>query len=1011
VAERRRVESVEGERRHLTVLFADLVGSTSMSSRMDPEDMRRVMRAYQEQCVRIITAHDGYVANYLGDGVVAYFGFPTAHEDDARQAVRAAMGVVAAIHRLGEELAMDGLSARVGVHTGLVVVGEMGAGSARLSADVVGEAPNVAARLQTLADPGHVVISGSTFALVEGFFTVESLGAPPLKGVDRPLPVYLVVGETGAQTRVDVARRRGGLTPLVGRDAEMGLLVRCWQSAASGPGQLAVISGEPGIGKSRIVHELREHVRADHGFVVELRGSPRFQSSTLQPVIEYLRRAARLTQVTDHAGALDAVKRLVGRSRRPPADAVQVIAELLEIEAGEQRPRVPLGPEARRRRTLDVLNALLRGLADGQPALLVCEDAQWFDPTTVELVASVIEQRPPDRLFTVVTHRSDHPLPWVEIPDDVLSLSLGRLLTPEVDRVVAQLCGDRELPVAVHRQIADRTDGVPLFVEELTHMLLDFPSDPHAAELPADRSVPSTLRELLMARLDRQGSAADVAQLAATVGREVPLDFLREIWSGPPAELDHELDRLLESGLMQREGGSDDAMFTFKHALVQDVAYDSLLKTVRQAHHRTIADAMEDGRGVATAVNPEVIAHHLTAAGLPERAVPQWLLAGERALERSADHEAIAHLSAGLTLLPDIPESRQRDELELTLLVRLGAPLMTTRGYGSAEVEDVYRRALALGDGIGDLTQLFEALYGIFRMHLLRAEYYVALDVADRLASLAARADAPQFTIAASRALGSVLVYYGDDKAETLRALQHAIATAAATEDSSRRVPALNDVADAGITSRSYASWALWLVGRTDEANEMSTSAIDGARALGHPFTIALALSFDAWLRQFQGDVDGVRRRAEEAARFAAEQGFSFWTGWASIMRGWAIGAAGDADNGAAIIRAGLADWQATGSRLGITYFLFLLADVLGRAGDVDNALDILREATTIAVERSEAFWQPELHRLRAVLLAKQGDRAGAEAELIQAASVASRHGSLALVARANETRERLVIA
>jgi predicted ATPase len=546
-------------------------------------------------------------------------------------------------------------------------------------------------------------------------------------------------------------------------------------------------------------------------------------------------------------------------------------------------------------------------------------------------------------------------------------------------------------------------------------MLLDFPlegrPDSRTDVMRAERSVPSTLRELLMARLDRQGSAAEVAQLAATVGREVTLGFLREIWSGPPADLDHELDRLVESGLMQRDGDGDAATFTFKHALVQDVAYDSLLKTARQAHHLAIAEAMEERRGVPAAVNPEVIAHHLTAAGSPERAVPQWLLAGERALERSADHEAIAHLSAGLALLPDLPESRQRDELELTLLVRLGAPLMTTRGYGSAEVEDVYRRALALGDGLGDLTQLFEALYGIFRMHLLRAEYYVALDVADRLASLASRADAPQFTIAASRALGSVLVYYGDDKAETLRALQHAIATAAAAGITTSRVPALNDVADAGITSRAYSSWALWLVGRTEEANEMSASAIAGARAFGHPFTIALALCFDAWLRQFQGDVEGVRERSEEAGRYATEQGFTFWNGWASIMRGWAIGAAGDPANGAAVIRAGLADWQATGSRLGITYFLFLLADVLGRAGELDDALEILREATTVAVERSEAFWQPELHRLRAELLAKQGDRRGAEDELNQAVNVAARHGSLALVARANETRDRLVVA
>jgi class 3 adenylate cyclase/predicted ATPase len=1007
VMARRRVESAEGERRHLTVLFADLVDSTSLSGRLDPEDLRRVMRGYQARCVQVINAHEGFVGNYLGDGIVAYFGFPTAHEEDALQAVRAAMRIVESVPELAGELTVDGLSARVGVHTGLVVVGEMGAGESRRSAEIVGEAPNVAARLQTLADPNQVVISGSVLALVEGFFDVESLGAPLLKGLNSALPAFAVVGETDVQNRLDAVRRRG-LTPLVGRDAELGLLLQRWQATTGGAGELAVIKGEPGIGKSRLVRELRQHVEADRGVVVELRGSPRFHNSMLQPVIEFLRRAARLDRATSHAEAVRLIDSLVSIAPHAPPDTAELISELLGIETGVQRPQVPLGPEARRRRTLEVLTGLALGLAEQRAALLVCEDVQWFDPTTVELMAGVLEHQLPERLFIVITHRSDHALPWSDLPTGMLSLSLNRLLTPEVDRIVAQLCGDRELSEDVHRQIADRTDGVPLFVEELTQMLLDTPSDASREVVQEERLVPSTLRELLMARLDRQGTAAEVAQLAATVGREVSLGFLRTIWTGVSEDLDHELDQLVESGLMQRDGEGGATSFTFKHSLVQDVAYDSLLKSARQAHHRTIAEALEERMSSLAVATPEDIAHHLTAAGLPERAVPYWLLAGERALERSADREAIAHLSAGLALVPEVPEGRQRDEIELTLLVRLGAPLMAARGYGSAEVEDVYRRALDLGDRLGEMTQLFQALYGIFRMHLLRAEYYVALDVADRLVSLAARADGREFTVAASRAVGSVLVYHGDDKAEAVRSLQHAIATDAAGPGPARRVPALNDVADAAVTSRAYLSWTLWLLGRTDEANELSDSAVEAARALGHPFTIALALSFDSWLRQFQGDVEGVRRRSDEAWQFATEQGFTFWVGWATIMRGWTIGVTDDPVEGAAVIRQGLVEWQATGSQLGVTYFLYLLADVLGRAGDTDGALESLREATTIALEKGEAFWQPELYRLRAELLASRGDARGADEELAQAITVATRQGATALLGRARESRQRL---
>ena len=959
---------IDGERRHLTVMFVDLVGSTPLSGRLDPEDLRKVVHGYHSLCVTTISAHDGFVANYQGDGILAYFGFPVAHEEDAVQAVRAGLRIIEALPALAAELKIDDLAARVGVHTGLVVVGEVGSGPSNMPADVVGEALNIASRVQSLAEPGQVVITGSTRALVDGFVTVEPLGTQSLRGVDKPMSLFVVRGETSARSRLEAA---GGRTKtlFVGRDTEMGVLLRCWDATRTGSGQVVVISGEPGIGKSRLVLELREHVKADGGAVVGMRGSPRLRNSAMQPIIDHLRRALGLetstTTVVDDA--LGRIEQLIARSSNPPPGAVDVIAELLEVDTGAEHPQVPLGPEARRRQTLDVLMGLLLGLADERPTLLVCDDVQWFDPTTVDLMAELLAGRRLNGLLVVITHRSDHPLPWPAI-DGAVALALGGLRPEEVDRVVAELCDGRELPADLQRQIADRTDGVPLFVEETTQMLLDVAQDAVGVNVALSRAVPSTLRDLLMARLDRQGSAIEVAQLAAAFGREVPGEFLRAIWPGDQARLERGLEHLVASGLLQRQRGVESVTYVFKHALVQDVAYDSLLRSTRVAHHRVIAEALAERPDAKQ--NPELVAHHFASAAMPERALHFWLLAGDRALERSADREAVAHLTAGLELMPELPPGKPRDEQELTLLVRLGAPLMATRGYGSAEVEEVYRRALALGDSLGDVTQLFEALYGIFRMHLLRAEYDIALDVAERLGALAARTDQAPLTVAAYRAAGCVRVYRGDDNEEALRALEQAIAADAEQRDSGRHGPALNDVADAGITSRAYAAWALWLQGRTSEANAMSDSAVDMARSAGHPFTLALALSFDAWLRQFQGDVAAVRTRAEEAGRFSAEQGFAFWTGWAEIMAGWADGIDGDPAVAARSIRRGLVNWRATGSQLGTTYFLYLLADVLARSGEVPGALEILGEAAVFADETGEGFWLTPIVNLRDELLA-----------------------------------------
>ena len=658
-------------------MFVDLVGSTPLSGRLDPEDLRKVVHGYHSLCVTTISAHDGFVANYQGDGILAYFGFPVAHEEDAVQAVRAGLRIIEALPALAAELKIDDLAARVGVHTGLVVVGEVVSGPSNMPADVVGEALNIASRVQSLAEPGQVVITGSTRALVDGFVTVEPLGTQSLRGVDKPMSLFVVRGETSARSRLEAA---GGRTKtlFVGRDTEMGVLLRCWDATRTGSGQVVVISGEPGIGKSRLVLELREHVKADGGAVVGMRGSPRLRNSAMQPIIDHLRRALGLetstTTVVDDA--LGRIEQLIARSSNPPPGAVDVIAELLEVDTGAEHPQVPLGPEARRRQTLDVLMGLLLGLADERPTLLVCDDVQWFDPTTVDLMAELLAGRRLNGLLVVITHRSDHSLPWPAI-DGAVALALGGLRPEEVDRVVAELCDGRELPADLQRQIADRTDGVPLFVEETTQMLLDVAQDAVGVNVALNRAVPSTLRDLLMARLDRQGSAIEVAQLAAAFGREVPGEFLRAIWPGDQARLERGLEHLVASGLLQRQRGVESVTYVFKHALVQDVAYDSLLRSTRVAHHRVIAEALAERPDAKQ--NPELVAHHFASAAMPERALHFWLLAGDRALERSADREAVAHLTAGLELMPELPPGKPRDEQELTLLVRLGAPLMATR--------------------------------------------------------------------------------------------------------------------------------------------------------------------------------------------------------------------------------------------------------------------------------------------------------------------------------------------
>jgi class 3 adenylate cyclase/predicted ATPase len=992
-----------GQRRFLTVVFADLVGSTALSVELDPEDMRDLVLAYQAAAAAAIEVSNGFIAHYLGDGILAYFGFPSAHEDDARLAVRAGLDIVAAAEPLRARFGRADLAVRVGIHSGEVVISDMGTGDRLQQDDVVGEVPNMAARLQAAGSPGSVVISGATAELVSGWFAAQDLGPLDVKGVPQPVRAYRVTGPTTVGSPLEASAARG-LTPLVGRDEELRALRAAWGVAHGGGGRVVAVRGEAGIGKSRLVQELRDHVATDGGASIRLSCSPYRSSTALYPVTEYLEKV-----IGTGGGPDDRLDRLEKQLREldlPVAIVGPLLAELLSIPWSQRWTPSTDSPERRKRLTFEALLAwLLAGTAD-RPLLLIVEDIHWIDPTTQELLERFFAPHPVAGTLLVVTHRSPYDLPWPDRPY-VQRMVLDRLSADEVLAIVEALAGGKPLPADVTAQIADRTDGVPLFAEEVTHAVLESGvvqegEDAWVATgaLP-DGLVPMTLRESLMARLDRLGEAKQLAQLMAVVGRRVDDDFLRAVANADGPTLDGLLHHLLVADLIHRRQIGDRVSYEFKHWLVRDVAYGSLLRSTRRDDHLRIAQLMISGDAGSADEYPEMVAHHLEAAGRPEEAVPFLAAAGERAYQGSAHVEAIRHLSHALELLRSEPPSTERDQRELLLLIGLGAPLTASEGYGAPSVEAAYSRAGELCRALGGhAPALFRALYGTWRVHLLRADYTESLDFATELLAIAARGGDPVQVTAANRAAGSTLFYLGADLRRALHHLDTGIEVGASV-DRRRWLVDLQDVVDPWITCHAYRAWVLWLLGDRAGAEATSERCRTLAEESQHPFTIALSLSFDSWLRQFLGDPEAVRDRASRALALAEEQGFPFWIGWARIMCGWAQAQLGEAAAGIAAMRRGLSEWRELHSELGSTYFLTLLAETLVEAGRLEEAEVALADAVAVAEHRAEAWWEPEILRWRGRLAERNGDRAGAAGFYEQALASARARGAAPLADRA----------
>ncbi|MBI3303724.1 MAG: AAA family ATPase, partial [Deltaproteobacteria bacterium] len=635
---------VPAERRQLTVMFCDLVGSTALSEQLDPEEWREVVRTYHQVSAEVFGRFAGHVAQYLGDGLLVYFGYPVAHEDDAQRAVRAGLEIVGAIHEL--PLPHTGLQrplqVRIGIHTGLVVVGEVGGGDKREQL-ALGETPNIAARVQGIADPDTVVISSATHRLAEGYFQYLALGPQTLKGVSTLVEVYRVLGESGSQSRFEVAVRTG-LTPLVGRDEELGLLLKRWEQVKEGGGQVVLLSGEPGIGKARLVEELKERVAKEGYTRIEFRCSPYYQNTAWYPVIEHIQRLLQFRRDDSPEEKLAKLERGLREYHLPLQEGVPLLAALLSLPHPDGYPPLTLSPQKQKQKTQEALVAWLLAEAERNPLLAAWEDLHWADPSTLEFHGLLIDQAPTARVLTLMTFRPEFSPPWGPRAH-LTQLTLGRLGRREVEAMVEEITDGKVLPAEVLQQVVSKTDGVPLFVEELTKMVLEagvYVGATHAS--PSMLAIPTTFHDSLMARLDRLSTAKEVAQLGATLGREFTYEVIQAVWPQHDETLQQGLQQLVEAEILYQRGLEPQARYLFKHALIQDTAYQSLLKSTRQQYHRQIAQVLAERFPETVETQPELVAHHYTEAGLIEQALPYWQKAGERASQRSAYVEAVAHL-------------------------------------------------------------------------------------------------------------------------------------------------------------------------------------------------------------------------------------------------------------------------------------------------------------------------------------------------------------------------------
>jgi class 3 adenylate cyclase/predicted ATPase len=1002
--------SPHAERRQLTVMFVDLVGSTALASKLDPEVMREVILGYQNAVAGEVVRFEGHIAKFMGDGVLAYFGWPRAHEDEAERAVRAGLALVEAIPKLAMP-DNEPLSARVGIATGLVVVGDLiGEGAAQEQA-VVGEAPNLAARLQALAEPGTVVIASETRRQIGRLFELASCGDHHLKGFDKLARAWRVLGEGTADSRFE-ALHGERITPLVGREHEIGILLERFDRARYGEGQVVLLSGEPGIGKSRIVRALGERLGMESYISVNHFCSPFHTNSPFYPVISLLKRAAGFRREDASETMLEKLESLLSKAGADIRDSAPLMAALLSIETGERYPLLKLAPDAQKQRTLEALVNQLVGLSSRRPVLAVFEDVHWIDPSTLDLLDLIVDHVQRLAVLVLVTFRSKFAPTWIG-RGHVTSLSLGRLGRRQGTSMIDTMTGGKDLPTEVLDQIVTKTDGVPLFIEELTKSLLESGlmqegKDRYVLARPLPPlAIPATLHDSLLARLDRLGPAKETAELGAALGREFSYELLAAVSELEERKLQNALAQLASAELIFCRGRPPDAIYAFKHPLVQDAAYARLLKSRRQQLHSRIAQVLRQRFPDRVAAEPELLAHHYTEAGEIEQATDAWLAAGQRAVERSSNVEAVAHLRRGLDLIERLPDGVERAQREIALQIALGTPLMGMKGYGAPEVGVAYARARELCDHLGDTSQLLPILYGQTVFHIVNPETRMGRPLTEEFLRVAEDQGKMGPALVARRVLGFSQWQQGELVSSRTN-LQQVCDLYAAERD---RGLYFQHGQDPQPTAMAVLSLVSWLLGDVDKAMHLRQEAIALGRATAHANTLAYAQTFAGCvLGAACRDWSSAAEHGAAVLKLAEQRRLPTWHAWAKFYHTRALAEVAPTEALVAQMREALVEVDATGTRNTRTFHLALLAEVHGKLGQTAKALDVIGDALARVEETDERWWEAEAHRLKGELLLSLSTENASEVEACfrQATAIAISQHSKSLELRAAISHARL---
>ncbi len=970
------------ERRQVTVMFSDLVGSTALSARMDPEDLREVISAYQKCVAETVQRFGGFVAKYMGDGVLVYFGYPQAHEDDAERAVRAGLELVAAVRALKTHAP---LQTRVGIATGLVVVGDLIGSGASQEQAIVGETPNLAARLQGIAEPNSVVIAESSRKLVGNLFELQDQGLQDVKGIAVPVRAWAVLQPSSIESRFE-AFHAGGPTELVGREEELELLLRRWSKVKTGEGQVVLLSGEPGIGKSRLTAAFLEALAAESHTRLRYFCSPQRTDSALYPTISRIERGAGFTRDDTLQTKLDKLDTLLKQSSTSADDAA-LLAAMLSLPNDGRYPGLELTPQQRRQRTFEALVSQIATLSRQNPVLMIFEDAHWSDPTSIELFSRIVDRIETLRVLLVVTFRPEFEAPWIGQPH-VSAVTLSRLTRRELDTMIDRVVGNKLLPATIRQEIIERTDGIPLFVEEMTRAILEAGSEGaaghSAAAIPAPAlAVPASLHASLMARLDRLGAAKEVAQIGAAIGREFSHDLLAAVMPKAENELNSAVDRLVAAGLLFRQGVAPHATYLFKHALVQDAAYGTLLREPRRALHARIADILESQFADVAENQPELLAHHCTQAGLIERAASLWGKAGRRSLSRSALAEAAEQITRALAQIAVLPLTPALRSEQLKLQVALITPLMQLKGFAAPETKAAAEQAQRLieqaeahGEPPEDPLLLVSVLYSFGAANILAYNADVCCDFAVHFLALAEKQGATVPLLFGHDLLGASLLYAGD----IARGRVHLDQAIALYDPVKHRPLATRFGHDLGVVLLSL-SWASWLLGYPEAALADAARALRDASEIGHAATLMFALCITGSTRIFCGDYAAALAQSDEVVALADEKGAALWKAWGTLNKGWVSALIGKPSDAVQAITSGLTAFRATGANNWTSVYLSYLATSYADLDQFDDAWRCIGDAISTIEATKETWFEAETNRIAGEIALKSLRPDGAKAE------------------------------